>query len=1096
MTNRLLLIMKLAVFLTLITVLQAAAGSMAQTITLAAKNEPLPEVMEKIKKQTGYHFFLTGKQLANIKVNTTIRGAKLEEALDVLTRSLGVEWVIRDKVIILRAVPTQTSLLRPLSDLAIQQERVVTGRVTDQGGTPLEGVTVTAKGTPQAVVTGTDGSYRMVMPEEANVLTYSMMGFEPVERAVGGQEIIDIMLQPSVSDLDEVVVVGYGTMKKSDLTGAIVTADIEAFKEAPNTNILQAVKGTVPGLRVGQTNQAGAEPSIEIRGRNTINGNTSVLIVVDGIIYNGNLGDLNPSDIATVNVLKDASSKAIYGAQAANGVMLITTKSGRRADKPVISYATYLASQTPTSTMRLRNAAEKKQIIRDIYYTDAYLPPDYTQPNPDWDFSQTELVPENLSGIRDGTDYDWWGALTDPGFITDHVLTANGGTEKTSYYLSGGFTKQKGFLMNDNYKRNSVRINLSTDISEWLTIGANTFGTFTDYSGIHPNMYSMKLTSPFAVPRDENGEYIIYPTGATNVINPFIAAAADNKDTKTRINGTFYGIVKIPQIPGLEYRLNLGNDFQLNNDYSSSPYGADLAGSVSKSNQQRFDMTVDNILSYDNRFGEHGIAATFVAGYRKNQFESTGADGTNVSNISLSYNSLGQAEIQRINSGAWSETFLYQMGRINYNYRNTYMLTATLRQDGFSGFSKNNKSALFPSVGLSWVLSNESFLSIPHLELLKLRGSYGVNGNMTARYSSLARVTTDDDSKYVFGDEAGTAMGQSVSSLANDNLSWEKTRGVNLGLDFSVFNDRISGNVDYFNTETTDLLWNVIMPEITGFSSISSNVGRLKNEGIEVILSATPVKSDHVEWNVNLNFARNTNKVMSLLGEDKNNDGREDDLIGSNLFIGKSIGTIYHYQIDGIWQLGDDIMTGYQPGTYRIVDQNNDGKITAGDDRVFLGRTEPAYTFGIQSGLSYKNFTFRFFVNAIQGGKNGYLGQNEPAHLSSTGSFANLNTFNYDLWSVSNPTGKYAAGWTVPQINPTPYYSRTFVRLQDISLAYQFDSSLINRIGVKNLKLYVSGKNLLTFTKWDGWDPETGQGINSDAYPVMKSLNVGLELSL
>ena len=974
------------------------------------------------------------------------------------------------------------------------QQRGIEG-VVDDGISPLEGVTVMVKGTADETSTDNEGKFQ-IHAEEGQVLVFTMVGYVPLEVELNDEDDIKVSLEEDLTGLDEVVVVGYGSMKRSDLTGAVATADIEAFREAPNTNVLQSVKGTVPGLQIGQTNQAGAEPAIEIRGRNTINGNTSALIVIDGIIYNGSLGDLNPQDIESVNILKDASSKAIYGAQAANGVILITTNSGRKMDKPTINYSTYLASQTPTSNMRLRNAQEKKQIIRDIYYTDAFLAPDYTDLNPDWDFSNTELVPENIRGINVGTDYDWWGALTNPGYITDHALTINGGMEKTSYYLSGGFTKQKGFLINDNYKRNSVRINLSTEISEWLTIGANTFGTFTDYSGVYPDMYAMKLTSPFVEPKDENGEYIIYPSGATNIVNPFLNTLADNKDLKKRINGTFYGVVKIPQISGLEYKMNFGNDFLLENYYYGNQYDANLSGLLSKSNKQRYDMTFDNILSYDHRFGDHELSATFVMGYRKNHFESTFGEGTNVSNISLSYNSLEQADIQRIKSEAWSETFLYQMGRVNYNYNDTYMLTATLRNDGFSGFSKNNKSALFPSIGASWVLSNESFVSIPNLEYLKLRGTYGVNGNMTARYSSLARVTADDNSKYVFGDGAGTAAGQSISSLANDNLSWEKTKGVNFGLDFSLFSNRINGNIDYFNTETTDLLWDVTIPEISGFSSIPSNIGRLKNQGVEITLSTAIIRAENFEWDVNLNFARNTNKIISLLGEDKDNDGKEDDLIGSNLFIGKSIGTIYHYEIDGIWQLNDDIMAGYQPGTYRIVDQDGDGKITADNDRVFLGRTEPAYSFGIQSGFTYKNITFRFFINAIQGGKNGYLGANPPANVASTGSFANLNTFNYDLWSVNNPTGKYAAGWTVPQINPTPYYSRSFVRLQDISFAYQFDNSLISKIGIENFKLFVSGKNLLTFTRWDGWDPETGQGINSDAYPVMKSLNIGLELNL
>lgn len=1090
--QKILLVMRITILILLACLMQVSAASFGQRVTLKQNNATLENVLKEIRLQTGYNFIYNADLIEKANgINVNVKNATVEEVLKSILKDRQLSFEIKDKTIILDNKPSSflDRVVYAFTNIDVR------GMVVDEKAQPLVGVTVKVKGTTQMTKTNENGEFYLQGLADNAVLVISYLGYEPRE-VIAVKDLGKVQLALAEGKLNEVVVVGYGSMKRSDLTGAIVTADIEAFREAPNTNILQSVKGTVPGLQIGQTNQAGAEPSIQIRGRNTINGNAAALIVVDGIIYNGSLGDLNPMDIESVNILKDPSSKAIYGAQAANGVILVSTKGGRKNDKPVISYSTYLASQTPTSNMRLRNAEEKKQIIRDIYYTNSYLSPDYTQPNPDWDFSDTELVPENVKGIEEGTNYDWWDALTNPGYITDHVLTVNGGTAKTSYYLSGGFTKQKGFVMNDNYKRNSVRINFSTNISEWLTIGANTFGTVTDNSGIYPNMNTMKLSSPFVTPRAENGEYIIYPTGATNILNPFLNAAADNKDLNTRINGTFYGIVKIPKVPGLEYRLNMGNDFMAENTYYGSQYGANLAGLISKLNRQRYDMTFDNILSYNNQFGEHGISATFVAGYRRNQNESTLAEGTNVSNISLSYNSLEQAEIQNISSEAWKETFLYQMGRINYNYKNTYILTATLRKDGYSGFSKNNKSALFPSLGAAWVLSNEPFLSVPGLENLKLRASYGVNGNLTTRYSSLARVTSDDGSSYVFGDGARTAMGQSISSLANNNLRWEKTKGLNFGLDFGLLDNRISGTVDYYNTVTTDLLWNVVIPNITGFSSVSSNVGRIKNKGIEFILSTTPVRTNNIEWDLNLNFASNTNKVISLLGEDKNNDGKEDDLVGSNLFIGQSLGTIYHYQIDGIWQLGDNVMTGYQPGTYRIVDQNKDGKITADEDRVFLGRTDPAYTIGIQSKLTYKNITFRFFVNAIQGGKNGYLGANVPARLGSTGNFANLNTFNYDLWSVSNPSGKYAAGWTAPQISPTPYYSRSFVRLQDISLAYQFNSSLINKIGAKGLKLSVSGKNLLTYTNWDGWDPETGQGISSDAFPVMKSLNVGLELSL
>ena len=1097
-------LMKLTFYQLVITVVSAgivSAGAsraqdiLSQHISVEILDKKMKDALRMIEKQSDVKFVYSSRLIdVNRKVNLVVHNTPLAQVLEKLLSPQQLKYEISGRQLILDRQEKKAGISLPEGMIIHEPDRVIRGKVTDTSDEALPGVNVLVKGTQTGTATNAEGVFSLNIPDEGATLIFSFVGYRSQEVAAGGLSVLDITMEVDEKALEEVVVVGYGTMRKNDLTGSVVTANLEAFKEAPNTNVLQSVKGTIPGLDIGQTNQAGAEPSIRIRGRNTINGNTSVLIVLDGIIYNGRIGDINPADIESLNVLKDASSKAIYGAQAANGVILITTKSRSRSEKPTITYSSYIASQTPTSDMRLRNREEKLQIIRDIYYKNAYLGPDYTQPNPDWNFAKTELVPENIRGIDTGVDFDWWTALTNPGFLTDHTLTLNGSTQKTDYYLSGGFTRQKGFLLNDNYKRSSVRINLSTAVTDWFTLGANTFGSFTDYSGIYPNMSAMKWTSPLVKPTDEKGEYIIYPTGATNVINPFLSAQADNKDIKNRFNGTFYGIVKIPAVKGLEYRLNFSNDFISENYFNANRYDANLTGAIQKNNQKRLDRTVDNIISYDNRFGHHGISATFVTGYRSNEFESTNAQGENIANISLSYNSLQQATIQRTYSNAWKETFLYQMGRLNYNYKNTYLITGTLRRDGYSGFSRNNKFALFPSVGLAWVVSNNAFMSGSKIEHLKIRGSFGVNGNMTSRYSSLAQVSTPDDSKFVFGG-GGTSIGQSLTSLSNSNLRWEKSNGLNIGLDFGLLDNRLGGTVEYYHTTTTDLLWNIVIPQITGFSSISSNVGELQNNGLEVTLSTTPVRTKSFEWNLNLNYAGNKNKIVSLLAEDKDKDGKEDDLPGSNLFIGKSIGTIYHYQLQGIWQLNDEVMAGYYPGAYRIVDQDNDGTITADRDRVFLGRSEPAYSFGVQSEMKYKGFVFRFFVNSIQGGKNGYLGGNAPTNIQSTGNFANLNTFNYDLWSVSNPGGKYAIGWSVPQINPTPYYSRSFVRLQDVSLAYQLNSALVNKIGGKHIKVFASGKNLLTLTDWDGWDPETGQGIDSDAYPVLKSFSLGIEVS-
>jgi TonB-dependent starch-binding outer membrane protein SusC len=652
-----------------------------------------------------------------------------------------------------------------------------------------------------------------------------------------------------------------------------------------------------------------------------------------------------------------------------------------------------------------------------------------------------------------------------------------------------------GTMKKSDLTEEELAVHVRNNITNWLMIGVNTFGSFTDFSGIGPG--SFLATSPFITPYEENGELSIYPKGeSTTHLNPFLNIQADHKQIGNQISGIFYGELKIPKIDGLRYRINYNKSLSWSENFTGNQYGAGLSGSVSKMHASRSEETFDNIITYEKQLNKHRINATLVYGSRKANYNSTNSSGTNVPNISLSYNSLQQAIIQEISSGAWNEAALYQMARINYNYNDRYLVTGTFRRDGFSGFARNNKFALFPSAGIGWVLTNEPFFNITKIDYLKIRASYGQNGNQTSRYSSLARVAAIDDYKYVFGDGGSSSMGQAMSSLANDDLSWEKTTGMNYGIDFGIFDNRITGNAEYYRTTTTDLLWDMIIPEVTGFSSIKTNIGEVANAGFELYIQATPVKTGNFSWDFGVNFSANKNKIISLLGYDFDGDGIEDDLLASGLFIGKSIGTIYHYEIDGIWQVNDDIPVGYNPGNYKIVDQNDDGKITADDDRVFLGRSEPAYMAGIQNSLNYNNFTLRFFINTIQGGKNSYLGgQFGGSALNSTGNFANTTHFTFfDHWSVTNPDGKYSVWYQAPQINPTQYLSRSFVRLQDISLAYRMNQSFIQNIGVQGVKLYVSGKNLLTNTTWDGWDPETNQGIGSGYYPVMKSLTLGVDI--
>nr|WKN39272.1 TonB-dependent receptor [Tunicatimonas sp. TK19036] len=982
-------------------------------------------------------------------------------------------------------------------------EQTITGKVTDLStGEALPGVNILAKGTSTGTVTDVEGNYRLTVADEVNTLVFSSIGYETMEETISGRNVININLSPDIQSLSEVIVVGYGTQNKSDLTGSVVRANIESFRESPNVNIAQSLQGTVPGLNIGQVDAAGENPSISVRGRSTINGNQNVLIVVDGIIYTGSLNDLNPNDIESIDVLKDPSSKAIYGAQAANGVILVTTKDGKSSSKPIFNYTGSFTTQTPSNALTLMNRDEFVQKSFDADWEISYEAPEYTQLKPNWTYLDVVGDPELRTGFENGYDYDWWDAATDPGYINAHNLSVRGNSGEVSYYLSGGYTKQKGFIINDEFERITTRINIESDLLEWFTIGAQTFGSFSDYSGTSPQLGSLARMAPVIRPTDENGEYILNPNGA-NIPNPFLEAAADDFDKRNSLFGNFYANIDFPFLEGLNYRLNFGNNYSWDRHYNSNRFDNGASGGAYKENISQYDWTLDHIISYKHTFAEkHQLDLTLVAGQRERNYERTNAIGINYNNLRLSYNDLSLATIQNIESEAWDESYLYQMGRINYEFDYKYLITATVRRDGFSGFARNEKTALFPSLGVGWIMSEESFLDKPWLNNLKLRGSYGSNGNLVDRYSSLAILQTY--AAYVFGDGGTTVFGQQVQNLANPNLTWETTTGFNFGLDFSVLSNRFTGSIDYYRSTTNDLIFDVAIPEITGFDQITSNVGKVANRGIEVVLNADVLRKNDFNWNVNVNFASNRNEIISLLGLDANGDGQEDDLQASNLFIGESINSIFDYESGGIIQLGEEAPDGFFVGTHRIVDQNNDDFIDP-NDRVIIGREEPAYRFSILNEFSYKNFTLRFFLNSIQGGKNSYLGRNMLDGFGIGDNVRRNNMWNgYDYWTPSNPDARYRRLDQQPAFDYIYYGDRSFVRLQDITLAYRLRPSVLENIGIQNLKVFVSGKNLATWTKWQGWDPEVDRGADetqssgsfrANGRPVLRGFSIGLDMS-
>lgn len=1004
------------------------------------------------------------------------------------------------------------------------QKISVNGMVVDKTGLPIAGVNIVEKDTENSVSSGFDGKFAIKVSKGDAVLVASYIGFTKRNVYLDGKTEVKVTLQEEASNLQEVVVVGYGTQKKKDLTGAIVTANLKMSAEAPNTNILQALQGSMPGVVIGQTNQAGADPTIQIRGRNSLSGNTGVLIVLDGAIYRGQLTDINPGDIQSVDILKDPSSKAIYGAQASNGIIMVTTKKGKKGSKTTVDYSTFYAVQSPIKRRQVLDRAGFIEASRNFNYKDVgFLAPEYTTPNPTYDYinnSGGSFAPLLIDSYNAGTDYDWYkGGSNNTMYTLDHQVSIKGSSETTTFFVSGGYTEQLGWIINDNYKRTSFRVNFDTKVNSWLTVGTNTFASFSDRSGASPSLAELTIISPLAAPRDTNGVLIVNPTG-TALVNPFLQTAQDDLNKQNNISSLVYASIDIPKVKGLNFRVNYSNNYRWNKFYYSSIYNSGVA---EKKDNDTWDTTLDNILTYDRRFGKHGVKATLVYGTNKVQFNSTTAKATVFSDLSLSYNSLEQGIIPFVSSEAWEESFLSQTARVNYDYDGKYFFNASVRRDGYSGFSEQNKFGVFPSFGLGWAINKETFLQdYTKIDQLKLRFSYGVNGNTTSRYSSLNRFSAEAGSQYLFGDNGTTVNGIFPSSLGNPNLVWEQTEGLNLGLDYGFFGNFISGTIDVYRSKTKDLLWNLPLTSITGFTSIRSNVGGLENSGIEATINFSPLRSKDWNWTFGVNFSKNLNEVTSLFGKDLNADGKEDDLVPSGgngsggLFIGEPIGTVFMYESDGIYQLNDIIPAGYQPGSYRIKDLNDDGKIDV-NDRKIIGHTEPDYQIGITNSLDYKNLSFKFTVNSVQGG----IGVNDPwvtaggqtgVYSTISNNVVNNRYADIDYWTPSNAGAEYnMPGTTTGNIQYSPWKDKSFVRLQDISFAYSFNKELLTKIGFNSMKFYISGKNLLTLTNWDGWDPETSQGLAipntnttnrskeevlaSSGLPVLKSVSFGLDLS-
>lgn len=1002
-----------------------------------------------------------------------------------------------------------------LTAVKAQSTFTVSGRVMNDSGQAIQGASVTVAGSTKGIASNSEGAFSIAVPRNGSIVI-SAVGYEQVTFKISSEAPLNIQLHSSQKQLEQVVVVGYGTQRKRDVTGSVASVNLEAMKEIPNTNIGQLLQGTVPGLNVGLSTSAGGTPPISIRGQNTLNGNQSVLIIVDGIQYTQALSSINPDDIASIDVLKDASSTAVYGAQAANGVILITTRKGRANQKPRITFSSSYSTQRPTKNLRPMNRQEYLQNIRNAYWDQAYLAPDYTQPNPAFNVDlKVDATMRNAANMLLPNDFNWWDASTNTGKIVENNLSISGGSDKFNYLLSGGYVDQAGFIINDKFKRKSIRANLEIRPFNWWKVGLVSSAAFVNQDGAEPSIGNVIQASPLQVPFDSAGNLIPSPTN-TLVPNPFQTYYVDDHDRNNYYFANIYSDIDLPFLKGLNYRMNFGNNYRTSSHFFSSPFAASLQGQAYKNNDEYYDYTFDNILTYTKEFGRHDITATLLYGAIERSFNSTSARSEVFSRLNLSYNNLALGTNAFVSSSGYKEALNYQMARVNYKFNDKYLLTATVRRDGFSGFAENFKYAYFPTLALGWIISEEKFMAgLKPVDLLKLRAGYGENGNQTSRYSSIARVSTTPwvpnppntnySFPYVFGDGSTTAAAQQVTALGNPDLKWERTRGLNAGVDFAMLQNRLSGSLDFYVNNTKDLLFGVNIPTITGFSSITTNLGQLRNTGFEANVTYKAVDQKDFKWSSTVNFWTNTNKIVHLTGQDVNADGKEDDLIGSGLFINRSRYTIYDYQYNGIYGLTDTRLPGFTVGSYRIVDQDKSNTITDAD-RIILGKREPAYRISWYNTFSYKAFSFSFFVNSIQGGKNGYLGNNNPYYFRDDNGIRNNYLTAIDYWSPANPNGKYPRNITgsrsYQEQSLNRWQDRSFIRLQDASLSYNF-ASLIKGLHSQAINLYVSAKNLITWSKWDGWDPEpvSTDGLNNadggllGTRPVMRAITVGINIT-
>ncbi|MEI8114465.1 MAG: TonB-dependent receptor [Bacteroidia bacterium] len=1079
--NKIILKMKLTLCIILFSFLGALASetySQTTKLSLELKNTSVKEVLGAIENQSEF-FFLYSEKLIDVTrdVNIEVRGGTIEKILDRIFEDTNVNYTVKGRQIVLTTPEANPVEITSTTE----QQKSISGKVTDSTGSPLPGVTIVAKGTTIGIITDMDGNYLLTnIPPNATLL-FSFVGMKTQEFVIEGKTTLNVTLVEESIGIDEVVAIGYGTQKKSDITGSVTSLPKERLSQLPVINVLQSVQGAVAGVNITQSSSApGSGVNALIRGVNSISASSGPFVVVDGVPLSttgGSLNDINPNDIESLEILKDASAVAIYGTRGANGVILVTTKKGV-VGKPVIKFNTYAGIESFSNVVNQMG------------------PQEYLQKYADWKAqagsSDKNILPNlyEQQNYTNGITTNWLDEIKQQGTIQNYNLSVSGGSEAVKYYISGDFLDQKGVIQGYNYKRASIRSNITAKISPYLDGGLNIFLTNNNYDGGRANLAQSGYLSPYGSLRDANGNYEIYPMfGELVYQSPLLGLTSTRNDRNQNINANAYFQLKPAFLPGFNYKLNVGYSFVPSQfqSYMGRSTG-NLIGTANVSNSETRNWILENIFTYHKSWEKSTLDLTGLYSGQQTNFFSSGTLASGFINDQLLFNNLSSASSVSASSLAWKSNLLSQMLRINYSIDSKYLFTLTARRDGYSAFGPNtSKYGMFPSMALGWNITNEQFMKkLQYVSNLKLRASYGLSGNQAID----PNVTSSTASTVRLPFNGISTIGVLANILGNKNLTWESTYGTNVGLDFGFLKGKFSGTVDVYSTHTKDLLLFRSIPLITGFDRVLDNLGEVANTGFELNLKANLFEKGDFKWESSLNFATNKNKIVDLYGDKK-------DDIGNAWFIGKPVSVVYDYKMDGIWQVGEDaskVDPSAKPGDIKFADTDGSKTITPAD-RVVQGQTTPKWSGGITNTFHYKSFHLNIFIQTAQGmTKNNSLmdyrdyggRQNLPAGLG--------------YWTAENKSNSRPS---LAFIN-SRYYNypgdASYTRLKDVTLSYVANSKLLDKLKLGGLTLYVTGRNLVTWTKWFGWDPEADYNRSSastnNSYPLTRTFTIGTNITL